>query len=58
VGTNHIHFQLVYGLHALMLIEYLLPMTNSVMFQGSGMKWVLSTQLFELETLEESHTFH
>jgi hypothetical protein len=48
----------VYGLHALMLIEYLLPMTNSVMFQGFGMKWVLSTQLFELETLEESHTFH
>jgi len=31
VGTSHIPFQLLYGLHALMLIKYLLPMTNFAM---------------------------
>ncbi len=43
VGTSHTPFQLVYGLHALMPIEYLLPTTNSIMSQDFSMTQVLNT---------------
>jgi hypothetical protein len=53
-GTNHTPFQLVCRVHALMLIEYLLPMTNFTMSKDFAMTRVLNTQLLELEKLKES----
>jgi hypothetical protein len=38
VGTCHTPFQLVYGLHALMPIQYLFPMTNSTTTQDFAMR--------------------
>jgi hypothetical protein len=56
VGLSHTPFQLVYGLHVLMLIEYLLPTTNFTTSHDFAMTYVLSTRLSQLEKLEESRT--
>jgi hypothetical protein len=46
--------QLVYGLHALMPTQYLLPTTNFATSQDFSMTLVFNTQLSKLEKLEES----
>jgi hypothetical protein len=56
VGTCHIPFQLVYGLHALKFAKYLLPMTNSAMFHNIAMTLVFNNRLSKLKKLEESQT--
>jgi len=55
-GTCHTPFQLVYGLHALMLTKYLLFMTNFATSEDFTMIEVFIIQLSKLETLEESWT--
>jgi hypothetical protein len=56
VSTSHTTFQLVYGLHALMPTEYLLPMANFSTSKDFVMTKVFNTQLSKLEKLEESRT--
>ncbi len=56
VGTSHTPFQLVYGLHVLMPIKYLLPMTNFATSQDFTMTQVFNIQLTKLEKLEKSRT--
>jgi hypothetical protein len=56
VGTSHTPFKLVYGLHALMLTKYLLPMTNFVTSKDFTMTRVFSIRLSKLKKLEESQT--
>jgi hypothetical protein len=57
VDTSHTPFQLVYGLHALMPIKYLLPTTNFAKCKDLAMTQILSIQLAKLKKLEKSQTF-
>jgi hypothetical protein len=46
-------YELAYGLHLIMLIEYLLP-TNPQRSKDFSLVWVLATKLFQLEQLDEA----
>jgi hypothetical protein len=50
VGTIHIPFQLVYGLHPLLPTKYILPSRRGDNIYPQPIK-VLTNQLFELEKL-------
>jgi hypothetical protein len=53
VGTSHLPFQLVYGLHLLLPIEYLLPSKLGHTFDLKLVK-VLTNHLSKLEKLQEN----
>jgi len=53
VGTNHTPFQLVYGLHPLLLTKYLLP-SIPIDNKNPQLVRVLTSQLSKLEKLHEN----
>ncbi len=53
VGTSHTPFQLIYGLHLLLLVEYLLPFKPLQNYDPTFVK-VLTNQLSKLDKLQEN----